>query len=94
MTIKMSDLPDPDDLGAVLQFAASFDGYGEFGSAKACAEDALAQRRETIRDLRNELFFMYRVANHQGNDGYLEIYRELLPSFRRLLEDGGDATPA
>ncbi|MEM9937955.1 MAG: hypothetical protein AAF768_03835 [Pseudomonadota bacterium] len=83
--LHITDLPDPTDRQAIVLFAASFRGYEHFGSFEACAEDAKRQRRETLIDLRNELFFSYRASNHRGDDGIIFTYRELLPHFRRLL---------
>lgn len=86
--MKESDLPDPEDRSAVLKFAASFNGYQHFGSFKNCADEAKARKRSTVIDLRNELFFFYRAANHQGEPcGVVECYRELLPYFRLMLKE-------
>ena len=87
--MNASDLPDPGDHDAVIRFAASFSGYSHFGSFGACADEARQQKRCTIIDLRNELFFFYRAANHQGETGaVVGLYKELLPHFHRLLASG------
>lgn len=86
LTIKLEDLPDPDDRDAIWRFAASFNGYLHFGSFKASAGEAQAKRRATLVDLRNELFFNQRAGNHQGSHDLRNIYCELLPHFKRLLE--------
>jgi hypothetical protein len=79
-------LPSPDDREAIVAFAASFDGYAVHGSFGACADAAKAARRETLGDLRNELFFAYRAGNHLGDSEVLSSkYAELLPHFERLL---------
>ena len=82
-------LPRPDDRQAIVAFAASFDGYEVHGSFAACADAAKAKRRETLEDLRNELFFAYRVGNHHGDSAaILSVYAELLPYFERMLAEG------
>jgi len=90
--LSLTDLPDPDNRDAVFQFARSFKGYQVFGSFRACADAAEAKRRETLADIRNELFFEYRFCNHTGEfESILDLYRELLPHFRRLMRE--DAAP-
>ena len=84
--MKFADLPDPDDRDAVLRFALSFSGYSHHGSFEACARAAHERKRETLNDLRNELFFSQRASNHLGTNDFLHTYRELLPHFERLLE--------
>ena len=85
--LTLSDLPDPEDVDAVFEFARSFSGYDYFGSSQACAEEAKRQRRLTIPQLRNELFFYYRASNHLGvGRDFRNKYKELLPYFLRLLE--------
>ena len=64
--LTIGDLPDPDDPDAVFAFVRSFNGYDHFGSFEACAENAHAARRETLVDLRNELFFHWRACAHKG----------------------------
>jgi hypothetical protein len=81
-------LRDPNDTEAVRECAASFNGYEHFGSFAACADEAKARKRDTLIALRNELFFAYRAANHQGNSDYVELYRELLPLFEQAPKDG------
>ncbi|ANU06997.1 hypothetical protein [Paraurantiacibacter namhicola] len=83
--LQASDLPEPGDYAAVVEFAASFNGYERHGSFAACAEAAENSNRETLDELRNELFFAYRTCNHQGSGGLGEIYRKMLPDFERLL---------
>lgn len=86
--MNVEELPDPEDRDAVILFAASFNGYEHFGSFKACADEAQLQKRGTLIDLRNELFFYYRASNHQGSpDGVVPLYQELLPYFHRLLSN-------
>jgi len=81
-------LPNPSNTAAIREFAASFNGYEHFGSFAACADEAKARKRDSLIALRNELFFEFRAANHQGNSGYVERYRELLPLFEQFLKDG------
>lgn len=79
-------LPDPGDRRAIVEFARSFNGYEHFGSFAACANTAKAKKRETLIDLRNELFFAYRASNHTGDPKVLtSAYEELLPYFKRYL---------
>lgn len=87
MILRSADLPDPTDRQSVVRFAASFNGYDYFGSFEACADNAKLRRRETLIDLRNELFFSFRAGNHRGDDGLTLTYLELLPYFRRIVED-------
>ena len=83
-------LPDPGDRKAIVEFAGSFNGYEHFGSFAACANAAKAQKRETLIDLRNELFFAYRASNHTGDPQVLtNAYKELLPYFERHLRTNG-----
>ena len=78
-------LPPQDDPQAIFAFAMSFNGYEAFGSFEACAAAAKARRRETLEDLRNELFFACRASRHMGDDGYVALYAELRPLFERML---------
>lgn len=79
-------LPDPTSLESIREFAAAFDGYKYSGSFAACADAAKAKKRETLVDLRNELFFAYRAANHTGDHQILvAAYEDLRPHFERLI---------
>ncbi|KWV91611.1 hypothetical protein [Erythrobacter sp. YT30] len=78
-------LPDPEDRKAVIDFAGSFNGYKHHGSLAACADAAEASRRETLEELRNELFWAYRVGNHRGDDAVVKVYVDLFPHFERLI---------
>lgn len=82
MTSTLPPLPDPDDAEAVFEFAMSFNGYEHHGSFEACAKTAKARRRDTLDDLRNELFFEARASRHRVDEDYVEVYRELLPLIR------------
>jgi len=84
--LELGDLPDPEDQEAVKLFARSFNGYSHFGSFKRASEEANAERRKTIVDLRNELFMAYRTGNHLGDHDFTcKAYSVLYPHFRRLL---------
>ena len=83
--IRIEDLPDEKDLRSIAAFAASFNGYEYFGSFETCAAEAQSQKRKTLVDLRNELFFEFRGSHHRGDDAFAEAYRALLPHFRALL---------
>ncbi len=78
-------LPPLDDPKAIFEFAMTYNGYEEHGSFNACAGAALAKRRATLTDLRNELFFACRASRHSGNNGFVEAYAELLPLFEQFL---------
>lgn len=79
-------LPDPTSRESIREFAARFNGYEYFGSYAACADAAKAKKRETLIDLRNELFFAYRAANHTGDYEILAAaYKDLRPHFERLI---------
>ncbi|WP_200800783.1 hypothetical protein [Agrobacterium sp. DSM 25558] len=77
----------------MADFSLSFNGYQHFGSFQAAADAATAQKRETLDDLRNELFIAFRASNHCMNDLFLETYRELLPHLKHAItrENGGAA---
>lgn len=83
--LSLALLPEPDDEAAIGRFAATFDGYAHFGSLHASAEAAHARRRETLSDLRNELFFAWRASRHGAGDEFVATYAELLPLFRKRL---------
>jgi hypothetical protein len=78
-------LPPLGDAAAIFAFGMSFDGYEAFGSFEACAAAAKARKRETLEDLRNELFFACRASRHMGDHSYVSDYAELRPLFVRLL---------
>jgi hypothetical protein len=78
-------LPPLGDAAAIFDFGMSFNGYEAFGSFEACADAAKARRRETLEDLRNELFFACRASHHMGDDAYVSFYSELRPLFVRML---------
>ena len=84
--MHLEDLPDEKDRNAVAAFAMSFDGYKDPGSFPAAAMAANPKRRETLEDLRAELFLAFRGSNHRMDDLFLETYRELLPLFRQHLK--------
>lgn len=88
MLLDMNDditLPLQDDPKAIFAFGMTFDGYEAFGSFEACAAAAKARRRETLEDLRNELFFACRASRHMQDDAYVAFYAQLLPHFERTL---------
>lgn len=81
-------LPDAEDEDAIFRFAMSFNGYEHYGSLKASAAAAQAQRRDSLTAIRNELFFAARAARHGGDDRFLQTYRELLPLFEAYRNEG------
>jgi hypothetical protein len=80
-------LPDESDRNATFDFAMSFDGYEHYGSLEKCADAAKSKARETLADLRNELFFEARASRHRNDDEFLLVYSELLPLIRAKLSD-------
>ena len=83
--LKLTDLPKEDDRLAVFAFAMTFNGYEHYGSLEASAAAAREKKRESIIDLRNELFLAARASRHSESDAYLMRYAELLPYFRKLI---------
>lgn len=81
-----ADLPDPEDAKAIFAFAMSFNGYERYGSFEKSSALAKQRPRQTLEELRNELFFVARASRHVGGDRYVELYRELLPLFRLILQ--------
>lgn len=78
-------LPSIDDPSAIFEFAMTFDGYQAHGSFDACAAAAKTRKRDTLEDIRNELFFACRASRHMQDDQFVTVYAELLPHFERLL---------
>ncbi|GAB3385291.1 hypothetical protein [Massilia agri] len=85
MKIESSDLPDLGDEKGIFAFAMTFNGYEAFGSFDAAAKSAVQQRRESLDDVRNELFMAARASRHGDSDAYLAKYEELLPHLTRFL---------
>lgn len=83
-----ADLPDSEDAQAIVAFAMSLNGYERYGSFEKSSALAKQKPRQTLEDLRNELFFAARASRYVGSDGYVVLYRELLPLFRTLLQRG------
>ncbi len=91
-SLRVDDLPDPTDRDAIVAFALSFNGYQHFGSFHAASDAAQASKRQTLVDLRNELFMAFRGSNHRMDDDFLETYRELLPLLKAAIaRDNGGA---
>jgi hypothetical protein len=84
-TLSIEHLPEPTDAGAVFKFAMSFDGYEIFGSFAAAAENAGARKRESLTDLRNELFMRARASKLTDDNSFLACYRELLPLLKQAI---------
>ncbi len=80
-----ADLPDPEDAQAIFAFAMSFNGYEHYGSFEKSSAIAKQKPRQTLDELRNELFFVARASRHVGDNRYVAVYRELLPLFRAHL---------
>jgi hypothetical protein len=83
--LTLEHLPEPSDESAVFRFAMSFDGYESFGSFAAAAENAGARKRESLTDIRNELFMRARASKHAGDNGFMACYRELLPLLKQAI---------
>ena len=87
----LEDLPVPRDERAVVSFALSFNGYEYSGGIHECAKAARQRRRETLSDLRNELFFTARATSHAGEIEHLiTVYKEILPIIRKKLNGDSD----
>jgi hypothetical protein len=86
--LSLEQLPEPTDERAVFRFAISFNGYEFFGSLEAAAENAGARRRETLTDLRNELFMRARASKQCDDNSFLACYRELLPLLKQAISSG------
>ena len=84
--LKAELLPSPEDSKAIFRFAMLFDGYEHFGSLEEAAAQARARRRDTLTDLRNELFISCRRSRHQDSDEFIGVYRELYPLLRQVIE--------
>ncbi|WP_322052074.1 hypothetical protein [Paraburkholderia bannensis] len=84
--VSEADLPDPEDARGIFAFAMTFNGYERYGSLDKSSNLAKQRPRQTLDELRNELFFVARASRHIGNDRYVELYRELLPLFRLFLQ--------
>lgn len=78
-------LPPLGDAAAIFAFGMAFNGYEAFGSFEACAAAAKASRRDTLDDLRNELFFACRASRHRQDDAYVAVYAELRPLFMQMM---------
>ena len=83
--LTLKDLPEPTDENAVFNFAMTFDGYKHFGSFEAASANGRAKKRESLTDLRNELFMAARASRHSGNDRFVKRYIELLPLFKQMI---------
>jgi hypothetical protein len=83
--ISLKHLPEPTDEKAVFEFAMSFNGYEYFGSFEAAAENARTRKRESLADLRNELFMIARASKHCDDDSFLARYNELLPLLKQAI---------
>lgn len=88
----MTDLPDPDDPDGIEAYASAFDGYGHTPDGQSLEVRARARRRETLADLRAELFLTSRAARFSIGpveageiDPLTALYRELLPLLRDRL---------
>ncbi len=84
--LRLSDLPEIGDDKTVWEFASSFNGYMHYGSFEAAASAARNSKRETLTEIRNELFMYMRATNHQGSGPKLPLYAELRPLLVALLQ--------
>jgi hypothetical protein len=89
--LTIESLPQAGDAKEVFAFAMSFDGYRQFGSFSAATANAKAKTRQTLADLRNELFVSARSSRHVGSDAYIDLYEELLPLIREAIRQRGTA---
>ncbi len=89
--LAIESLPQTDDAKEVFAFAMSFDGYQQFGSFSAATANARAKPRQTLADLRNELFVSARSSRHVGGDAYIDLYKQLLPLIQEAIRQRGTA---
>jgi len=85
--LKVELLPSIEDRSSIFKFAMSFNGYEYYGSLEAAGTKARSRVRESITDIRNELFCSARASRHSDNDKYLEVYQELLPILISKIEN-------
>lgn len=87
--LKLKNIPEPDaDLFSIGDFALTYDGNVEAGSADRCTEIARERRAETLDDLRTCLFMMQRSWHHGGwaPQGTDETYmRDLVRQIREKV---------
>jgi hypothetical protein len=83
--IELNELPELGDDEGIFAFAMTFDGYKAFGSFDAAAKSARQRKRESLEDVRNELFMVARASRHSDSKAYLAKYEELLPYLTRFL---------
>jgi hypothetical protein len=78
-------LPALGDEAGIFAFAMTFKGYEAFGSFEGAAKAARQKKRETLADVRNELFMAARASRHCDSTSYLATYEALLPYLKRFL---------
>jgi hypothetical protein len=85
--LSLKHLPEPTDQKAVFEFAMSFNGYEYFGSFEAAADNARTRKRESLTDLRNELYMCARASKQCDEDYFSARYIELLPLLKQAIEN-------
>lgn len=88
--IELNDLPELGDETGIFAFAMTFDGYDAMGSFDEAAKSARQRKRESLEDVRNELFMAARASRHSDSKVYLAKYEELLPYLTRFLSNKAD----
>jgi hypothetical protein len=83
--LTIESLPQAGDAKQIFAFAMSFYSYRQFDSFRAATANARAKPRQTLADLRNELFVSARSSRHVGSDAYIDLYRELLPLIQEAI---------
>lgn len=83
-------LPSPTDEKAIRAFASSFEGYKYRDSNQELVKNI--RKRESLSDLRSELFLMWRATRHNEGIDIVEIYNELYPLFIKALERNNENT--
>ncbi|MEW8349149.1 MAG: hypothetical protein AB2689_09800 [Candidatus Thiodiazotropha taylori] len=86
--LKVEFLPSTEDRKNIFKFAMLFNGYEHYGSLEDAGKIARAKSRESISEIRNELFFSARASRHSDDDRYLDVYREILPILKQKIENG------
>lgn len=93
--LTLEIVPEPDAaFDRISKFAASFDGYRQWGSFEKCAEIANAERHDTLTNLRTCLFFEWRRWHHFGDEpdaDAQEQWRGLVREIRRFVQEGKTA---
>jgi len=84
--LKIELLPSIDDAHKIFSFAMLFNGYKHHGSFEGSAQRASERKRNSLTEIRNELFFSARSSRHCDDETYLKTYEALLPLIIRKIK--------